>query len=188
MNPLTSSAEVRRRIAGIHRRHMREWALLWRQWRNCPEFAETFLKTAISRRDWSHTARTLLLFAFFLFNFSSASAAEIPAKFFTAIHTVETSRRTGPILGDGGRALGPYQIHRAYWQDANVPGTYAQVADERYARRVVTAYLTRYARAAVANGDLETLARIHNGGPLGHRRAGTLPYWHRVRRQLGDQP
>jgi len=126
--------------------------------------------------------------AAFVLLFSLPAAAEIPAKFFRAIHTVETSGRTGPILGDGGRALGPYQIHRAYWQDANVPGTYAQVANEPYARRVVTAYLTRYAREAVATGDFETLARVHNGGPRGHQRSSTLPYWHRVRRHLGAQP
>lgn len=128
-------------------------------------------------------AAALLLLSTFILQ-PSTFAQTLPEKFFTAIHTVETSRRLGPILGDGGRALGPYQIHHAYWQDANVPGTYAQVADERYARRVVTAYLTRYGRAAVAHGDLETLARIHNGGPLGHRRASTLPYWNRVRRHL----
>ncbi len=114
----------------------------------------------------------------------SALAQQIPDKFFRAIHTVETSGRTGAIVGDGGRALGPYQIHRAYWADSRVGGQYEQVAHEPYARRVVTAYLTRYAREAIANGDLETLARIHNGGPRGHQRATTLNYWHRVRRHL----
>lgn len=146
--------------------------------------AELGKKILAAERDARRIPITFLLL-FLLSAFPlSALAQTIPDQFFRAIHTVETSGRTGPILGDGGRALGPYQIHRAYWQDANVPGRYEQVADERYARRVVTAYLTRYARAAVAQNDFQTLARVHNGGPRGHQRASTLPYWTRVRRHL----
>ena len=33
-----------------------------------------------------------------------------PDSFFRALHIVETSGRTGAILGDGGKALGPLQI------------------------------------------------------------------------------
>jgi hypothetical protein len=105
-------------------------------------------------------------------------------RFFSALHAVETSGRTGPILGDGGKALGPYQIHRDYWQDARVPGRYEDVASEPYARRVVVAYLHRYAPGAVARRDYQTLARIHNGGPAGARKASTLPYWRRFQTKL----
>ena len=33
---------------------------------------------------------------------------------------VETGGQTNPenVVGDGGKAIGPYQIHESYWQDA----------------------------------------------------------------------
>jgi len=103
-----------------------------------------------------------------------------PESFWRALHHVETSGRLGPIKGDNGAALGPLQIHRAYWKDSGVPGTYSQCADLAYSRRVVTAYLRRYARNAWERGDAFSLARVHNGGPSGHRKAATLAYARKV--------
>ena len=35
------------------RRNMRDWAMIWRQWRGiCPVTAALALKSAITRRDW----------------------------------------------------------------------------------------------------------------------------------------
>ena len=107
-----------------------------------------------------------------------------PESFWRALHLVETGGRHGAIIGDNGAALGPLQIHRAYWADSRIPGTYAQCADLAYSRRVAEAYLRRYAPRAYAAGDWRTLARIHNGGPAGHRNAATLPYLRRVERQM----
>ena len=104
-----------------------------------------------------------------------------PDSFFRALHIVETSGRTGPIVGDGGAALGPLQIHRAYHQDSRVAGDYSRVSELDYSKRVATAYLKRYAPEAWAAGDVETLARIHNGGLTGHKRASTLPYLRKFR-------
>jgi hypothetical protein len=104
-----------------------------------------------------------------------------PDSFFRALHVVETSGRTGPILGDGGRALGPLQIHRAYHADSRVAGDYSRVADLAYSKRVATAYLKRYAPAAWKAGDVEVLARVHNGGPRGHLKPATKGYGVRVR-------
>jgi hypothetical protein len=109
----------------------------------------------------------------------SASAA-VPTAFYRALWQVEASGKEGNVIGDNGRSLGPYQIGKAYWQDSRIPGTYGMVTNEAYARRVVSSYLSRYAPAAVAIGDLETLARIHNGGPAGASKAATLPYWRKV--------
>lgn len=113
---------------------------------------------------------------------ASASHAAPPESFWRALHQVETSGRHGAILGDNGKSLGPLQISRAYWQDARVGGSYSQVTSIVYARRVVTAYLKRYAPQAWANGDVATLARIHNGGPTGHKKTATLSYAEKVRR------
>jgi hypothetical protein len=104
-----------------------------------------------------------------------------PDSFFRALHVVETSGRTGPIIGDGGKALGPLQIHRSYHQDSRVAGDYSRVADLDYSKRVATAYLKRYAPAAWAAGDVETLARVHNGGPKGHLKPATKGYGVRVK-------
>ena len=95
-----------------------------------------------------------------------------------ALHMVETGGRLGPILGDGGAALGPLQIHRGYHSDSNVPGSYDRVSDLDYATRVMRAYMARYATAARLGRPVtpEDIARIHNGGPNGHKKKATLAY------------
>jgi hypothetical protein len=103
-----------------------------------------------------------------------------PESFWKALHHVETSSRLGAIKGDNGAALGPLQIHRVYFQDSGVKGSYSQVAELAFARRVATAYFKRYAPRAWAAGDVVTLARVHNGGPSGHRKTATLAYARKV--------
>lgn len=105
-----------------------------------------------------------------------------PDSFFRALHLVETGGRTGAILGDNGRALGPLQIHRAYHIDSRVAGDYSRCADLDYSKRVVSAYLQRYAPAAWKSGDVTTLARIHNGGPRGASKPATINYALKVSR------
>jgi len=119
--------------------------------------------------------------ALFLALAATAQAAP-PASFFRALHTVETSGRTGAILGDNGKALGPLQIHKAYHADARVGGDYSRCADLNYSKRVVSAYLQRYAPAAWVAGDVTTLARIHNGGPRGATKQATVNYGAKVTR------
>ena len=122
---------------------------------------------------------------------SLAAAVPPPGDFDTgavlrAIRQVETGGCADPAnaTGDGGRAIGPYQIHRVYWQDAveydpSIGGTYADCRDEAYARRVVVAYVSRYIRSG-AEWTPERCARVHNGGPKGHRKAATVKYWRKV--------
>ena len=114
-----------------------------------------------------------------------------PTPILDAIEKVETGGQRDPAnaIGDGGKALGPMQIHRVYWLDAveHDPSlvangeTYDSVRDRAYARRVVMAYWNRYAKS----WDAQTLARIHNGGPKGHVRKATLGYWAKVKAKLG---
>lgn len=106
-----------------------------------------------------------------------------------AIHLVETGGRTGPIMGDNGAAMGPLQIHRACWIDANLSGKYEDVADLSYAKRVFAAYMARYATVRrlgrpVTNQDR---ARIWNGGPNGYKRNSTLSYWAKVKEQMNGR-
>ena len=112
---------------------------------------------------------------------AATTHAAPPDSFWRALHVVETSGRTGPIVGDGGKALGPLQIHRAYHADSRVAGAYERVADLDYSKRVATAYLKRHAPEAWAKGDVETLARVHNGGPRGHLKPATKGYGVRVK-------
>jgi hypothetical protein len=79
-------------------------------------------------------------------------------------------------VGDGGRALGAYQIHRVYWEDGTaflgVDWPHRDATDPKKARRVVKAYLLRYGKGR----SLLEMARIHNGGPHGHEKQATLFY------------
>ena len=120
-------------------------------------------------------------FALLLALAATAHAAP-PESFWRALHVVETGGRRGAILGDGGKALGPLQIHRGYHADARIGGDYSRCADLDYSKRVVSAYLQRYAPKAWAAGDVETLARIHNGGPRGDKKQATVNYGKKVLR------
>lgn len=112
-----------------------------------------------------------------------------------AIRFVESSNRPDVPDGDGGKAIGPWQIHRGYWQDAvafdkGLGGSYDDCRSEAYARRVVRAYLARYAPAAIRdpqNVDAETVARRHNGGPRGDTKPATGDYWRKVERALSEK-
>ena len=86
--------------------------------------------------------------------------------------------------GDGGRAIGPYQIHHAYFIDAAVAGRYGDCRDPDYSRRVVIAYWERWCPDALERCDAELLARVHNGGPRGARKPSTLAYWRKVENRL----
>lgn len=103
-----------------------------------------------------------------------------------AIEQVESGGRGARTPdGDGGRAIGPFQIWEAYWIDAveydeNLRCAYQDCRRPDMARRVVIAYLTRYD----AWTSPEKAARVHNGGPRGHLKATTLPYWERVKEAM----
>ncbi len=102
-----------------------------------------------------------------------------------AIRQVESSGNDKAV-GDGGKARGPYQIHRAYWQDAceygGVKWSYEKhVTDRAKCEQVIRWYWLRY---APRNASYETLAKIHNGGPRGHKIEATKKYWRKVQKHL----
>lgn len=119
----------------------------------------------------------------------AASAADLHPRFVRAVHMVESGGRIGRIVGDGGRALGPFQIHKSYWQDAvnsnkSIGGRYEDCADYKYSLKVISAYLNKYAPKEVETNKFETLARIHNGGPRGNSNKNTLGYWNKIKKNL----
>lgn len=140
--------------------------------------------------------RTMLTLALFL----SGLAAQVKLRevdaarrelrpWLDAIAEVE-SLSSDTAVGDGGKAIGRYQIWRVYWADAvaHCPtlkdARYEDVTERVYAERVLVAYMLRYCAQAVKDKDYERLSRVHNGGPRGHRKQATLGYWSRVSRAL----
>ena len=96
-------------------------------------------------------------------------------------------------VGDGGLAIGAYQIHRVYWQDAveydpSIGGSYSDCYDKDYAEKIVLAYWKRYATEKRLGRKVtdEDRARIHNGGPNGYKKSCTIDYWSKVERELND--
>ena len=122
------------------------------------------------------------MYAFFTISIHVALLGQFDTttEFMDAVRHVE-SRGRCDLVGDGGRAIGPYQIHREYWKDSGVPGRWEQCRDRVYAERVMKAYWSRYCPKALENRDWQTLARVHNGGPDGHRMKQTAAYWQKVR-------
>ena len=113
-----------------------------------------------------------------------------------AIRMVETggSPKGGlGAIGDSGNAFGPYQIWKIYHRDAatldKTLDNYRRCLNSKsYSERVIKAYMKRYAAAAArrldqgkaTRSDLETVARIHNGGPRGATKDSTKKYWAKV--------
>jgi hypothetical protein len=83
-------------------------------------------------------------------------------------------------VGDGGKALGAYQIHRDYWEEGTgilgVDWPHGDAIDPKKARRVVKAYLLYYGKGR----SLLDMARIHNGGPQGCTKKATLCYAQKI--------
>ena len=101
----------------------------------------------------------------------------------TALIAVESSGNDLAI-GDGGKAIGPLQIHRAVVTDVNrITGSnyrHSDMTNRATARAVCGAYLQHYGRSKTT----EDQARIWNGGPTGDRKTATLGYWRKVQKHL----
>lgn len=91
-------------------------------------------------------------------------------------------------VGDHGKAIGPYQIHRRYWIDATgfmgQDWPYWQAKDPAKALAAMYAYTKHYARRYHRPWNAETIARIHNGGPNGWKRAATWNYWTKTEKTM----
>ena len=85
-----------------------------------------------------------------------------------------------------------YQISDIYIDDLNriYPHIYPKRCKyDKYASQCMMFdywrfYAYDYARKTKKPITYEVLARIHNGGPNGMFRATTLPYWHKVKKEL----
>ena len=117
-----------------------------------------------------------------------------------AIRQIETGGEPNKgrgAKGDGGKAIGPFQVWAIYHTDAaqrdKTLDDYTRcLRSVAYSERVVRAYMDRYARSALRRleagagtlVDVERIARIHNGGPRGYQKKATLKYWAKVRSSI----
>ena len=134
--------------------------------------------------------RKILIVASVALACASNAQFVVDAAFFRAIRAVEST--DGRYFGDqdGGTSHGPYQISLAYLRDANeyagTNWTLRQVVDsDDIARQVMCAYWNRYVPKD-RPVTYEILARIHNGGPKGHEKESTLPYWEKVKKEMEE--
>ncbi len=110
--------------------------------------------------------------------------AALIALLMPVLASVESGNNPNAV-GDGGKAVGIYQIHPGYVQDVNRIARTAYTLDDRKdpvkAAEMVTIYLThygeRYVRITGNEINLEALARMHNGGPNGWKMQATESYW-----------
>jgi hypothetical protein len=112
-----------------------------------------------------------------------------------AMRWVETSNRMPAPVGDGGKSIGPLQISHEYHLDAwtdNHPADrathYNRCNDLDYAEVTSLRYMRRWVPWALQFGDIETLARAHNGGPSYYRAPKTSNYWRKVHPNPNPQP
>jgi len=103
-----------------------------------------------------------------------------------ALWMVESGGKDNPPDGDGGKAIGPYQLWECYWKDAiehdpSIGGTYQDCRKKEYAEKIIVAYMCRY---APKNATAEQIARIHNAGPQGWKKKVSLKYWEKVKKNL----
>ena len=130
-----------------------------------------------------------------LFVTSTAVAVPPPSdapvrEILNAIRKQETRGEKNPnaAVGDNGDSIGAYQIQKSYWIDAveNNPHLkkrgYEAVKDPAYAEQVIIAYMTRYA----PDWKPETILRIHNKGPKGHKIKASVKYWREARQYLPE--
>ena len=133
-------------------------------------------------------------------------AVALPGQGYTWANTLQAIRHveTGGLprgglgaKGDGGNAIGPYQIWRIYHTDAaekdrNLKDYRKCLESEDYSVRVVRAYMARYAPKALRRleskcgtlADVERICRIHNGGPKGYGKNSTVRYWKKAKTQI----
>ena len=130
------------------------------------------------REEWRHVRR--LVFSLLLFITVSAQADLIDR-----LVAVESGGRTN-VVGDGGKAFGPLQIHQGVLDDykrwTGKTVTLAECRSLQVSRGVCAAYLAHYATEARIGRPVtdEDRARIWNGGPDGWRKSATLRYWARI--------
>ena len=95
-----------------------------------------------------------------------------------AMRIVESNSNPHAV-GDGGKAIGIYQVWRIYWTDAieytpSIGGEYRDCFIPEYAEKIVRSYMRRYCnkRRLGHEPTIRDYCIIHNGGPNAHKATG----------------
>ena len=104
-----------------------------------------------------------------------------------AIKMVE-SKNGKYIYGKNGE-LGQYQIKKIVIDDINrIIGKriykYSDALDEKKSREICKLYIEYWSKKRGCYGDIKSMVRIWNGGPNGHKKESTLPYWNKIKEVL----
>ncbi len=96
------------------------------------------------------------------------------------IWQVEAGGRLNPPPGDGGRAVGPLQIHTCVIDDVNyyfgTDFSYEDRHDLDKSKQIARLYMMLW---MMRHGE-EIAARIYKGGPRGWRKRSTDEYWRKI--------
>lgn len=111
-------------------------------------------------------------------------------RFLDCLASVESGGNPQAI-GDGGRAVGIFQLWKIYVDDVNrIIGKpqfdYADRLNPDKSRAMVKVYLNHYAteKRLGRPATFEDMARIHNGGPNGYKKSSTVKYWQKIKRRM----
>ena len=95
-----------------------------------------------------------------------------------AMRIVESNNNPDAV-GDGGKAIGIYQVWRIYWLDGlrftpSIGGEYEDCFDPEYAEKIVRSNLGGYCtkRRLGREPTVFDFLRMHNGGPNAHKATG----------------
>lgn len=116
------------------------------------------------------------------------------AVFYEALRAVESSGRVEAV-GDGGKAVGLYQIHPEYVEDVNrISGKKYKLEDRcdpekslEMVKIYLSHYCKRYERLTGKRATFQVAARIHNGGPNGWKKPATLKYWKKIQQEINNR-
>ena len=134
--------------------------------------------------------KNILIFALLILS-SSIKAVEVSQNLLDAIQAVESNGKENAI-GDNGKAVGAFQIHKIYVDDVNSFSsekfTYEDRKNKEKSQKIVKLYLEHYGKSyekkTGKKATNEVLARIHNGGPKGYNKEATKNYWKKVENNL----
>lgn len=124
-------------------------------------------------------------------NLTAETVHAFDKRLYDAIAIVESNNNSRAI-GDGGRAIGAFQLWKVYVDDVNrIAGT-SYTYEDRWDRQksyemaviYVEYYSRRYERITGLRATREVKSRIHNGGPNGWKKPATEKYWRKVQKVL----
>jgi len=105
-----------------------------------------------------------------------------------AIYGVESSYNPCPEDGDGGKAVGPFQIWMCVVEDVNERWGTNYTSEDRRDLLKSSEIFVRYCMRWEPKEDMEAWARLWNGGPQWReKKEKTDEYWKKVQIELNKE-